>query len=225
MDVSGLAKLCRILSSRETGASLRTVGFHVKRGPDYPYHLARDQAAQLADFEALLRDKAVPLGLVSQGDADDLHERHILDSLRAAPLFRPNDTRALDLGSGTGLPGIVLAIAVPRCRFVLAEPRRRRAGFLELAVDRLELPNAEVAVARAEELTGEWDVATARAFAPPVQAWAIGQRLLRPGGRLIYFAGSREPVEGFAEDLHPQPVDIEVRGLANFPPLVIMTRG
>jgi 16S rRNA (guanine527-N7)-methyltransferase len=200
-------------------------GFHVKHGSDNSYHLAPDQAAQLADFESLLRDKAIPLGLISQGDERDLHERHILDSLRAAALFRPNDTRALDLGSGAGLPGIVLAIALPRCRFVLAERRRRRAGFLELAVDRLELPNAEVAVARAEELTGEWDVATARAFAPPARAWRIAHRLLRPGGRLIYFAGSREPAEGIAEDLNPQPVDIEVKGLANFPPLVIMTRG
>jgi 16S rRNA (guanine527-N7)-methyltransferase len=197
----------------------------VKRRPDFPYPVSPAQTAQLADFEALLRDNATPLGLISQGDARHLHERHILDSLRAAGLFRPNDSRALDLGSGAGLPGIVLAIAIPQCRFVLAEPRRKRAGFLELAIERLGLANAEVAVARAEELTGEWDVATARAFAPPVQAWAIGHRLLRPGGRLIYFAGSREPAEGFAEDLSPQPVDIEVKGLANFPPLVIMARG
>jgi 16S rRNA (guanine527-N7)-methyltransferase len=198
--------------------------FHVKLRADFPHPVSGAQAAQLADFESFLREKAVPLGLISQGDARDLHERHILDSLRAAALFRPNDTRALDLGSGAGLPGLVLAIAVPRCRFVLAEPRRKRAGFLELAVERLALANVEVAVARAEEMTGEWDVATARAFAPLARAWKIGHRLLRLGGRLIYFAGSREPAEG-AEDLYPQPVDIEVKGLANFPSLVIMTRG
>jgi len=196
----------------------------VKHRPvSYPVPPA--QAAQLADFEALLRDRAVPMGLISQGDARDIHERHILDSLRAAALFRPNDTGALDFGSGAGLPGIVLAIAVPRCWFVLVEPRRKRAGFLELVVERLALPNVEVVVARAEEMTGEWDVATARAFAPPARAWKLGHRLLRPGGRLIYFAGSREPAEAIADDLYPQPVDIEVKGLANFPPLVIMTRG
>jgi 16S rRNA (guanine527-N7)-methyltransferase len=198
----------------------------VKRHGDLPLDLSPVQAGQITRFEALLRDRALPLGLVSERDAAVLHERHILDSVRAAPVFRPDDLQALDLGSGAGLPGIVLAIALPRCRFVLVEPRRKRAGFLELAKERLGLTNVEVAIARAEDLEVVADVATARAFAQPAKAWAVGYPLLRPGGRLVYFAGSREAPEEIGTALDPQPVEIQVaEGLANFPPLVIMTRG
>jgi 16S rRNA (guanine527-N7)-methyltransferase len=198
----------------------------VKRQGGLPFGLSHAQAAQIAGFEALLHDRALPLGLVSERDAAVLHERHVLDSLRAATVFRPDDNRALDLGSGAGFPGIVLAVALPRCHFVLVEPRRKRAGFLELAKERLELSNVEVAIARVEDLRVVADVATARAFAPPAKAWAVGHRLLRPGGRLVYFAGSHEGPEEIAAHLDPQAVEIQVaRGLANFPPLVIMTRG
>jgi len=198
----------------------------VKRHGDVPFRLSPAQAAQIAGFEALLHDRALSLGLISERDAAVLHERHVLDSLRAAPVFQPDDRRALDLGSGAGLPGIVLAIALPRCRFVLVEPRHKRAGFLELAKERLDLSNVEVAISRVEDLTVVADVATARAFAQPAKAWAVGHRLLRPGGRLVYFAGSREAPEEIAAHLDPQAVEIQVAGgLANFPPLVIMTRG
>jgi 16S rRNA (guanine527-N7)-methyltransferase len=178
-------------------------------------------AAQLLSFEALLLEKAVPLGFVARSDEGRIRERHILDSLRAALEVQSVDRRALDLGSGAGLPGIVLAIAVPDLRVGLVESQRRRVGFLELAVERLELRNAEVVPRRAEELEpGSADLCTARAFAPPDRAWQVAKPLLAAGGRLVYFAGEgalQAPTDAAIVSTRPSP--LESAG-----PLVIMGR-
>ncbi|HEV8683637.1 MAG TPA: 16S rRNA (guanine(527)-N(7))-methyltransferase RsmG [Actinomycetota bacterium] len=191
--------------------------------------LSEEAARRLLRFEDLLRNRAVPLGLLSVGDAPRIHERHVVDSLRAATLFTPADEAAFDLGPGAGLPGLVLAVAVPWCRFVLVEPRRIRIGFLELAVESLGLTNTDIAPVRAEALDGQADVVTARAFAPLPRTWKVASRLLRSDGRLVYFAGLslRDPV-GVAERAAaegPSPAVVSTRRvLATSPPLVIMTR-
>jgi 16S rRNA (guanine527-N7)-methyltransferase len=182
---------------------------------------------RLEAFADLLKERGSSLGLVSKGDLPHVYGRHVLDSLRAAAAFTEGDSVAYDLGSGGGLPGVVLASALPRCRFVLVEPRTRRAGFLELVIERLGLNNAEVAVARAEDLPPERaDVCTARALAPLPEAWRLARPLLRSGGRLVYFAG--EGVENPGEDagaLPDPPGGVELLDvLASEPPLVIMTR-
>lgn len=152
-------------------------------------HLSPTQAEGLRRYGDLLLDRAVPLGLVAEGDASRIYHRHVLDSLAAAPAFLPSDRLAYDLGSGAGLPGVVLALALPRIRFVLVESRSKRAGFLELVVGDLDLPNVEVLVSRVEDVRDGGDVATARAFAPLERSWEAARRILRPGGRLVYFAG------------------------------------
>jgi 16S rRNA (guanine527-N7)-methyltransferase len=192
-----------------------------------PAGIPSDQESRLRRYEELIRERSATLGLVSSGDLPRLWERHILDSLRAASFFLPSDRVAVDIGSGAGLPGLVLAIALPRCRFVLLEPSRRRAGFLELAVERLEVGNAEVLIGRASDVDLEADVATARALAPAPVAWTMAYELLRPGGRLLYFAGSEDAVEAARAAVDPAPpVSVEtVGGLANPQPLVIMARG
>jgi 16S rRNA (guanine527-N7)-methyltransferase len=146
------------------------------------------QASRLTRFEELLADRAIPLGVVSASDANRIRERHILDSLRAAPVVEDADLAA-DLGSGAGLPGLVVAIALPRLRMLLVERRPRRAALLELAVDELGVSNATVFAGRVAEMPGPVDVALARAFAPLDEAWAQARGILRPGGRLVYFAG------------------------------------
>jgi 16S rRNA (guanine527-N7)-methyltransferase len=214
--------------------------FHVKREPSpsdillaassMGLKLTQGEVDGLLHFMALLTERAGPLGLISRGDISRLYERHVLDSLRAAALFTPEDALAYDLGSGAGLPGIVLAIAVPRCRFVLLEPRRIRVGFLELAVEALELTNVEVTAVRAEELGPRrlGDVVTARAFAPLARTWPIASRLLQPSGRLIYFAGKSlvNPLAEAEEAARRGPsADVRAeRVLARSPPLVIMAR-
>ena len=146
------------------------------------------QASRLTRFEELLADRAIPLGVVSPSDAPRIRERHILDSLRAAPVVEGADLAA-DLGSGAGLPGVVVAIALPRVRMLLVERRPRRAALLELAVEELGVSNATVFAGRVAEMPSPVDVALARAFAPLDEAWAQARGILRPGGWLVYFAG------------------------------------
>jgi len=186
------------------------------------------QTKALAEYESLLRSRAVPFGLVAESDADRVGERHIRDCLRAAAMLLEGDALACDIGSGAGLPGLVLAIARPEVRFVLLEPKQRAVGFLELAVDRLGLSNVEVRAERIEDVDLEADVATARAFGSLERSWQAAVPVLRPGGRLIYFAGEGlEDPEGAARAVmvpeQPESVRIE-RVVAGFSPLVIMTR-
>ncbi|MFL5767449.1 MAG: 16S rRNA (guanine(527)-N(7))-methyltransferase RsmG [Actinomycetota bacterium] len=177
---------------------------------------------RLLAYEALLLEKAIPFGFIAKSDEPRLRERHVLDSLRAA--VEVGDANHLvDLGSGAGLPGIVLAIVAPPLRVDLVESQRRRAAFLELAVERLDLANAAVVAGRAEELPpGTTEVCTARAFAPPARAWEVAEPLLSLGGQLIYFAGAG------AGSLEAPPgariVRTHAPTLESSGPLVIMSR-
>jgi len=184
--------------------------------------LDRSQATRLIRFEELLADRAIPLGVVSPSDATRIRERHILDSLRAAPVVEDADLAA-DLGSGAGLPGIVVAIALPRLRMLLVEPRPRRAALLELVVEELGVSNASVFAGRVAEMPDPVDVALARAFAPLDEAWAQARGILRPRGRLVYFAGGDTKVPVAPEGA----AILEVLGtpvLESAGALVIMTR-
>jgi 16S rRNA (guanine527-N7)-methyltransferase len=182
----------------------------------------------LAEYESLLGSRAVPVGLVAESDADRLGERHVRDSLRAAAVLSDSDSLVSDIGSGAGLPGLVLAIARPDIRVVLIEPKQRAVGFLELAIDRLGLSNVEVRAERIEDVDLEADAATARAYGSLERSWQAACKVLRPGGRLIYFAGEGlgDP-EGVATAVtdpeQPESVLVE-RVVAGSSPLVIMTR-
>lgn len=187
------------------------------------------RARALLSLAGLLEDVAVVRGFISAGDAGRVLERHVLDSLRAAGEFKQDDRVAYDIGSGAGLPGLVIAVAVPRCRVVLVESKARRVAFLEMAIERLHLRNAEAVLRRAEELSEQADVVTVRAFAPLDRSWEVAFRLLKPGGRLIYFAGAglTDPRRAAASLVHPEPpASVEItRALATQAPLVIMSRG
>lgn len=180
------------------------------------------QATRLETYEALLREKAAPFGMIAQADLPRLRERHILDSLRAAA-YVGEATAAYDLGSGAGLPGIPVAIAAPGLHITLVEARRRRAAFLELAIDALALPNVTVFHGHAEHLREPVDLIMVRAFTDALACWGIAEPLLGPGGRLLYFAGARFDVvkgtpEGAEVTLFATP------SLARSGPLAIMTR-
>ena len=186
--------------------------------------LDANQVEALLSFELLLIDRAIPLGLVARGDRTTLRERHILDSLRGVLALEPSDTDALDLGSGAGLPGIVVAIARPSLRVGLVEVRRRRVAFLELTVERLGLSNVAVLAMPAGRIDRMVDVCFARALAGLSKTWEIARHLLRPEGRLVYFGG-----EGFRE-AEQMPRDasslrlLQTPALASSGPVVIMAR-
>jgi 16S rRNA (guanine527-N7)-methyltransferase len=147
------------------------------------------QRRTLREFEALLSGVALPRGLIGPADAGRIHERHVLDSLRAVHCLRPHDVEVADLGSGAGLPGIPLAIARPDCRVTLVESQSRRVAFLELAVDELGLANVRVDHERAETAGLSVDVVVSRALASARRSWELARPNLGTGGSLLYFAG------------------------------------
>jgi 16S rRNA (guanine527-N7)-methyltransferase len=176
--------------------------------------------ARLEGFEALLREQAVPMGMVAASDATRLRERHVIDSLRAVPHL-PEGGSVCDLGSGAGFPGLVLAIARPYLHFVLVEVRRNRAAFLQRAAE--DLANVSVHARRLETFREQVDACTARAFGPPVKSWQAAARILTPGGQLVYWAGASYDQ---AADL-PEGVSathFTTSALARSGPLVIMAR-
>lgn len=185
--------------------------------------LDTEQAALLDRYEALLRGRAAALGMIAAGDLGRLRERHILDSLRAVPALPEGPVEVVDMGSGAGLPGIPVAIARPDAHVVLAESRRQRIAFLELAATELGLGNVSVHAGRAETAPSAAGACLARAFRDARGSWEVAKMLLGPTGRLVYFAGSAfEP----ARDLPTTAAAtvLPTSSLANAGPLVIMTR-
>lgn len=159
-------------------------------------HFFGDRLPVAERFAGLLRTDGISRGLIGPREAGRLWERHLLNCAAVAPAL-PTACTVADIGSGAGLPGLVLAIVRPELEVTLVEPLLRRATFLEEAVAALELPRVEVVRARAEELHGSWtvDVVTARAVAPldRLGRWCLP--LVRPGGVLLALKGERAAEE------------------------------
>jgi 16S rRNA (guanine(527)-N(7))-methyltransferase RsmG len=151
----------------------------------------------LAHARAVQRD-AVRIGLVSPSDIDQIVLRHSADSLLFALVRRPaTGEQWVDVGSGAGFPGLVLACCFPECSFTLLEPLRKRAGFLELQAADLGLINVVVDPRRHEEIPdGTFDVAVARALAEPEAALTSMIRLVRIGGDALVAVGASGSVQG-----------------------------
>jgi 16S rRNA (guanine527-N7)-methyltransferase len=150
------------------------------------------EALPLAErYAGLLAGPGVERGLIGPAETGRIWERHILNCAAVAELV-PGDSRVADLGSGAGLPGLVLAILRPEAEIVLIEPMARRVVFLEECVAALGLANTSVLRGRAEDLAGQVsaDIVTARAVAPldRLAGWAVG--LCRPGGTVLAIKGS-----------------------------------
>jgi 16S rRNA (guanine527-N7)-methyltransferase len=148
-------------------------------------------------FADLLAGAAVERGLIGPREVPRLWERHLLNCAVVSDLV-PADAAVDDVGSGAGLPGIVLGLHRPDLRITLVEPLLRRAIFLEEAIAALRLESVTVVRQRAEEramTTRGVDVVTARAVAPleRLVGWCLP--LLKPGGVLLALKGSSAPEE------------------------------
>ncbi|GGD27792.1 ribosomal RNA small subunit methyltransferase G [Microbacterium faecale] len=152
-----------------------------------------DRARQ---FAGALADHGEERGLIGPQELPRLWTRHILNSVIAAPLFPAG--RVGDVGSGGGLPGIVLAIARPDIEWVLIEPMERRCVWLSEQVSTLGLENVVVERARAEEAgryEGMLDAVTARAVSALRTLIPWTAPLARDGGELILFKGQSVDAE------------------------------
>lgn len=150
-----------------------------------------DRIELARDFARELGERGEELGLIGPLEAARLWSRHILNCVLPAPLLRPGLVG--DIGSGAGLPGIVLAIARPDVDFVLVEPMERRVEWLRAESVRLGLDNVRVERARAEDapLVEQLDQVTARAVASLAKLIPITAPLARRGGELLFMKGAR----------------------------------
>lgn len=148
-----------------------------------------DLPTRLAAFKALLLTWNARINLVSAGDAANLDQRHIADSLQLLPLLPPRGCCA-DLGSGAGFPGLVLAAAEPERAWHLVESDRRKAAFLAEAARSMNLRNVTIHAGRIEATTLPPITAlTARALAPLDVLLGHAARFLAPGGVAIFPKG------------------------------------
>jgi 16S rRNA (guanine527-N7)-methyltransferase len=155
---------------------------------------ALDQACRYAE---LLATDGITRGLIGPRETDRLWDRHLLNCAVVAELV-PEHGRLVDIGSGAGLPGIVLAMLRPSLEVVLLEPLLRRSVFLEECAAELGLANATVLRARAEDKAAAQlraDIATARAVAPLDRLAGWAARLVRPGGQLLAIKGQSAEAE------------------------------
>ena len=139
--------------------------------------VSRETHERVQHFARLLKGEAGRQNLVSASTLGSLWNRHILDSAQLVR-FEPHDGASwADIGSGAGLPGLVIALLVGG-PIVLIEPRRLRAGFLHHCVAELALaPRVTVADTKAEKVNGTFDVITARAVASVDRLLAISTHL------------------------------------------------
>lgn len=129
-------------------------------------------------------------GLIGPREVSRLWDRHVLNSAVVGE-WVPEGVRVADIGSGAGLPGLVLALARPDLDVTLVEPLLRRATFLQEVVADLDIP-VRVVRARAEELHGAeaFDVVTSRAVAPLDRLAGWCMPLVGPGGAMVALKGS-----------------------------------
>jgi 16S rRNA (guanine527-N7)-methyltransferase len=146
-------------------------------------------------FAQKLANDSDDLGLLGPRELDKLWSRHILNSAVVTETVNPGDHVA-DVGSGAGLPGIPMAIALPEAHFVLIEPMERRFTWMLEVIQELGLTNVEVRRARAEEVLDlKFDIVTARAVAALDKLLRLTVPLLKPGGSLIALKGSKAAEE------------------------------
>jgi 16S rRNA (guanine527-N7)-methyltransferase len=126
--------------------------------------VSRETYALLERFAEILREEARSQNLISQSTLDTLWERHILDCAQLVRFEPQPDSSWVDIGSGAGLPGIVLA-TLTNGPITLVEPRRLRAEFLRRVVRELKLQHVTIAATKVEKVKGAFSVITARAVA------------------------------------------------------------
>lgn len=159
---------------------------------------------RLLDYQALLERWNATYNLTAVRDPAEMITRHVLDSLAILPYVQ--GARLADLGTGPGLPGVVLAIAAPGREIVLVDSNGKKVRFLREAIRALKLDGVRAEQARVEDVTGQFDCITARAFASLADMLGWGGHLLTPDGIWLAMKGKRPD-----DELAGIPAGFEVR--------------
>jgi 16S rRNA (guanine527-N7)-methyltransferase len=163
----------------------------IETEPEVAAGLFGDRIDVARQFTADLGRRGEELGLIGPLELPRLWTRHILNSVLVAPLLRPGLVG--DIGSGAGLPGLVLAIARPDVEFVLIEPMERRVDWLKSESAELALSNVKVLRSRAEDapVVESLDQVTARAVTALSKLVPATAPLVKRGGEMVFMKGAR----------------------------------
>lgn len=210
----------------DTGAPLSgPVAFAAQTG------VSRETIHRLSTYAALLAEWQGRMNLVAPSTLADVWRRHFLDSAQLLPLVPPEATRLIDLGSGAGFPGLVLAVLLaerPGLQVTLIEATQKRARFLEAVIAATGAP-AQVLATRIEATPPlRADVVTARACAPLTDLLAYVRRFIAPAGVALLPKGraaaeelaAAQRVWTFRHDLVKSITDPDSTILVVRPPLV-----
>jgi 16S rRNA (guanine527-N7)-methyltransferase len=193
--------------------------------------LPQDRIEKLEHFLELLQRWNRVYNLTALRDPQDMLEQHLLDSLAVIPELQTRGlmpSRMADLGSGAGLPGLVLAIACPDLQLLSIEPVGKKTAFQQQAVSELGLAHVKIIQKRAEQVAESVDVLLCRALCTLSEFIRIAARLIHEGSRLVALKGRRSEIDTELSQLpagwRAEVVPIHVPGLNAERHLVILNR-
>jgi len=158
----------------------------VKPTPELLAFFGQNQG-KIQAYATLLETAGIERGLIGPKEGDRIWERHIANCIPITTIIKEG-VRLADIGSGAGLPGIVIALARPDLKVTLVEPLQRRVDFLLEVVDQLKLP-IQVVRGRAEAVKMQFEIVTSRAVAPLEKLIQISWHMIPRGGSLLAIKG------------------------------------
>ena len=171
---------------------------------------------KLIEYASLVIDYNKNVNITGAKTAEDFFNDHIADCLLALDIFADYDN-IIDIGSGSGLPSIPLAIVFNDKKFTLCESKNKKAEFLRLAKDKLELHNIEVKCINAYEIKEKYDTITSRAFSDIATLLKIFNKLKTKKSKLVLYKGKREKIEEELKEANIQKnkYNIEIKKLGS----------
>lgn len=176
--------------------------------------LSDTQVAQLLSYAALIQKWGGVYNLTALRSPSEILTHHLLDSLAVVPHLRrivecaaqwPVSPSLLDVGSGAGLPGVVISITSPDMKVDCVDTVAKKAAFIQQVAATLKLPNLRGLHGRVEKLAGEYDVVTSRAFASLHDFVELSSSVLAPQGSWLALKGKNP-----ADEIAQLPSGVEV---------------
>lgn len=166
--------------------------------------VSRETFSRLSNYVELLEKWNRTINLIGKATTSDIWTRHIEDSLQILPLIPSSTTSIADFGSGGGLPGLVIACALPETTIWLVEKDQRKAAFLTQAASILSLKHVTVMSEKIETIEKKFDCITARALAPLKDLCALAYPRLKQGAICLFPKGENfaTEVEKAREEWH-----------------------
>lgn len=177
--------------------------------------ITEENKNKLLKYANLVMDYNKNVNITGAKTTEDFFNDHIADSLLALNIFHDYDN-IIDIGSGSGLPSIPLAIIYNNKKFTLCESKNKKCEFLRLAKKELELNNIEIKCINAYEIKEKYDTVTSRAFSDISTLIKIFNKLKKnKNSKLVLYKGKIEKIEEELSNIQKNKYNIEIKKLLN----------